>query len=136
MGRKSSWDFDEDFIVPIEWDIDNDDIIVGGKSVPDSLLPFAKKHITPENEEMVVEANCVGYNDEGCRYGDPDDCYAPESDDERNILSITFPDEFLLRGGQTEADAHYFNQWADHVQSYIDSAELDTRSCEPDYEED
>jgi hypothetical protein len=128
----TSWNFNEGFSVPIEWDENN--IIVGGKVLPGSLLPFAKKHLTPD-DEIIVCANCSGYYDEGKRYGDPDDCYPPEGGDERVISHIRFPDTILTQNG-TESNQHYFNLWTDHVQSYIDKQEIDIYHYGPDYEEE
>ena len=123
----ASWNFQQTFPILYEWDEDNDDIILAGKSVPDYLRDFLKANIEDLSyeEPILVDVECSGYYDKGSAYGSADNCYPPEGEDERIIWQIWFPEnDKVLRDRGTDAERTHFKWIADHIQEYIDNQEL------------
>lgn len=66
--------------------------------LPD-LWPFIDDEFA--SYEIVIEFLCSGYDDPGCTLGAPEDCYPPESEDERQLdtayLLVTQPADTATR---------------------------------------
>jgi hypothetical protein len=123
----SSWSLQQTFSVPCEWDEDNDDLILGDKSVPDYLLTYLKANIEnlSDNEPLLVDAECSGYYEKGHTTSDPYYCYPPEGEDERIITQVWIPGgDVVLRNRGTDAERTHFKWIADHVRDYIYEIDL------------
>lgn len=69
---------------------------------PDASLGFNGKEVCWI--ELEIEGTSSGYYDPGCYLGSPEECYPPESDDERLITTVNavFHNEFHQTLGHME----------------------------------
>ena len=63
--------------------------------------------------ELVIEFASSGYNDPGCIYGDPGNCYPPEGDDERTVTGMTLGGEPVPKELWGELETMYADEIAD-----------------------
>lgn len=85
--------------------------------------------------EIVIHFLSSGYDDPGRTYGDPYDCYPPDSEDERTLDEIEFRygprDSVFIKDGPLAELV--FDHWFDKVeQADVDSPNDDDR---PDYDD-
>jgi hypothetical protein len=88
----------------------------------------------PEGECVTLELDCEssGYYDSGRTYGLPEDCYPPEGEDERDIVSARLSHP----AGVVELPRELFGDLYARFQSRIEAEEVDTTADYADYGRD
>ena len=128
------------FLVTVELAVDsttsgpNQYIDDAGRPVPQLTPP--PQHVAPPGTPVDLELDCesTGYYDAGRIWGLPEDCYPPEGEDERHVVSATLV--FSPQWRIPITDRPTLNALADRFAELIDNAAVDTSAPEPEYEHD
>jgi len=118
---------------PVELFIADGEVCDADDVVPEILWPF----VMEDGCELIIEFRSSGYYDPGRTYGDPDDCYPPEGDDERLVdevylfldnEKIKLPRAILVTSHNPHSveEIDLWDELFEHYSEAIQEVELDT----------